>query len=185
MIRWNSWTIDRQWNTPNDILFYAEHESYVSSNGLKGSWFMQSLLAVFESHYKHEHVDDMMTVVNLKVAEKRNCTIDGTSVCQMPCKQSTLRFKFYLWTTTVITNLLNQTVVAPGNRVVICDYFSQRLYRMLISTTHLLSFHIKFRILYLKYFVIYLSLTNQCHDFKVFVTRTRIRFSTSIHFLLT
>ena len=57
---------------------------------------MQSLLDVFESHYRKEHVDDMLTVVNLIVAEKRNRTADGTPVFQMPCKHSTLRFKFYL-----------------------------------------------------------------------------------------
>ena len=50
---------------------------------------MQSLLDVFESHYKREHVDDMMTVVNLIVAEKRNRKSDGTPVCQIPCKHST------------------------------------------------------------------------------------------------
>ena len=76
--------------------FFAECESYVSTDVSGGSWFMQSLLDVFESHYKREHVDDMMTVVNLIVAEKRNRKSDGTPVCQIPCKHSTLRFKFYL-----------------------------------------------------------------------------------------
>ena len=60
-----------------------------------GSWFMQKTLDVFERHYKRRHVEEMMTVISLVVAEQRGNVSDGEAV-QMPCKFSTLRMQFYL-----------------------------------------------------------------------------------------
>ena len=60
-----------------------------------GSWLMQKTLDVFERHYRRRHVEEMLTVVNLVVADLRG-TVGDLEAVQMPCKFSTLRMQFFL-----------------------------------------------------------------------------------------
>jgi hypothetical protein len=82
------------------MVFFSDNASMV--NPTAGSWFVQTILEVFRRHYKKEHVADMMTVVNLVVAELRGKLLDGdgksyVEAIQMPCIVSTLRKRFYLY----------------------------------------------------------------------------------------
>lgn len=59
------------------------------------------MLKVFKKHYRERHVEDMLTVVTLAVAEERGIAKadDGVSeyeTAQIPVKHSTLRRRLFL-----------------------------------------------------------------------------------------
>ena len=72
--------------------FFSDHPCWVRPDG---SWFIQKVMDVFEQFYKDKHVEEMITVIKMLVANQRS-RYKGQEVAQMPCKLSTLRKYFYL-----------------------------------------------------------------------------------------
>lgn len=76
------------------VLAYSTFPGYVSYRDEEdGSWFIQSLVDVFREKASEEHVMDMLTLVNSKVAE---ITEDKLGLSQTPAPTTTLRYKWYL-----------------------------------------------------------------------------------------
>ncbi|XP_064643823.1 uncharacterized protein LOC135497818 [Lineus longissimus] len=94
--------------TPADVdilITYAQTKGYKAlRDKTTGSWFIQELVDVFQKHFEKEHVLDMLTMVNNKVARKepdvhrfKAFTIEQiTDARQTPCLMSTLTKKLYL-----------------------------------------------------------------------------------------
>ena len=81
------------------LCFIVDTESYVSP--AEGSWLIKNTLGVFQRHYLTRHVEEMLTVVNLAVANELGVAFTETGsryeTAQIPVKHSTLRRTFYLY----------------------------------------------------------------------------------------
>ncbi|XP_052081364.1 caspase-2-like [Mytilus californianus] len=88
-------SLDRKQPANSDLLIaYSTFPGYVSfRDEEQGSWFIQCLEEVFRESASDEHVMDMLTQVNDKVASKSESMMGYN---QTPAPSTTLRYKWYL-----------------------------------------------------------------------------------------
>lgn len=85
--------IFRQLPSNSDLLLaYSTFPGYVSYRDEEhGSWYIENLVDVFREKASAEHVMDMLTMVNRRVAERSELGLNQT-----PAPTTTLRYKWYL-----------------------------------------------------------------------------------------
>ncbi|OPL07272.1 cell 3 death protein, partial [Mytilus galloprovincialis] len=88
-------SLDRKQPANSDLLIaYSTFPGYVSfRDEEEGSWFIQCLEEVFRESASEEHVMDMLTQVNDKVASKSESMMGYN---QTPAPSTTLRYKWFL-----------------------------------------------------------------------------------------
>lgn len=89
-------SLDRQPPANSDfVIAYSTFPGYVSlRHEQQGSWFIKNLFEVFRDHSTGEHVMDMLTQVNDKVASMSE--EEEVEYSQTPAPTTTLRCKWYL-----------------------------------------------------------------------------------------